>query len=142
MSVTEESTDVHSSQFHDIRGNKKDVSIKKSKRISLSELANDRTNGPMTRVNNKEEDSFNDDISTIDLMDDGSNKTSLQGQPRSRDSSAAVSGNSLGSSEPQPSSNSQDSLGDYKENFPYEPPRGGQSVFQHDRHQFKSKAFS
>jgi hypothetical protein len=70
-----------------------------------------------------------DDISTIHLVrgGDDSNECSLQGQPRSHGSptlSSAVSGNSARNS--QKSGSKSSSVGDYKQNFPYEPPRDAQ----------------
>ena len=130
----------------DIRGGKKCSSIKKGGCISLSELAGSQLQ--KSSLQETSEECF-DDISTIDLADAESNKTSLQGQPRSRDSpampSSSVSGNSLvTNSKPQcSSSNSQDSLGDYKQNFPFEPPRGTLDMFHgahmNDRRGFRTK---
>ena len=65
-----------------------------------------------------------DDISTIHLLAEEPNESSLQGQPRSQgslDLSSAVSGNSARNS--QKSGSGSSSVGDYKQNFPYEPPR-------------------
>ena len=67
-------------------------------------------------------DSF-DDVSTIDLVSTESNEYSLQGQPSSNKTPTPSSSTSAGNSGKSPQSSSQDSLGDYRQNFPYEPPR-------------------
>lgn len=64
-----------------------------------------------------------DDVSTIFLE---STECSLQGQPRSNNTtslSSEVSSNSAGNREKSRQRGSQESLGDYKQNFPFEPPR-------------------
>ena len=71
-------------------------------------------------------DEFSDDISTILLGSEESNE-SLQGQPRSSGSppdnlSSELNSNSAQSSASE-SRRRSDSLGDYKQNFPFEPPR-------------------
>lgn len=64
-----------------------------------------------------------DDVSTIFLE---STECSLHGQPRSNNTtslSSEVSSNSAGNREKSRQRGSQESLGDYKQNFPFEPPR-------------------
>lgn len=66
-------------------------------------------------------DDFDDDVSTIHLVED-ENDSSLQGHPGSRGSTelgSALSRETIVSSGHKSSS----SVGDYKQNFPYEPPR-------------------
>ena len=74
-----------------------------------------------------------DDISTIELVSADSNGSSLQGQPRSCGSATLGSDESRTSVGRSKHSTSQDSLGDYKQNFPYEPPRQTEPTFR-DRH--------
>ena len=94
----------------------------KKKRLLLRDLVTDevgwRQAGRLTP------ESEQDDISTIELAGEDSNEYSLQGQPRSQGSpalSSAVSGYTARNS--QKSGSKSSSVGDYKQNFPYEPPR-------------------
>ena len=64
-----------------------------------------------------------DDVSTIDLVSTESNEYSLQGQPRSNKTLTLSTTTSAGNSGKSSQNGSQDSLGDYRQNFPYEPPR-------------------
>lgn len=103
--------------------------------ISLRDLVTDTT-ATSTRLessNQKDlltqsEEKFSDsidDVSTIFLV---STECSLQGQPRS-DNAASLSSevgssnSAAGNREKSRQRGSQDSLGDYRQNFPFEPPR-------------------
>ena len=109
------------------------------KRLSLRELlrspmVNEEAILKLERMTPHDHDdsSLDDDISTIELVGEVSNKCSLQGHPRSRDSpplSSAVSGSSARNSE-----KSTSSVGDYRQNFPYEPPRQQVTIQKFDGH--------
>ena len=115
------------------------------KRISLRDLAPFTTStNRVLELNRRKrtplsEESLQDDVSTIELVDtESANECSLQGRPRSNNSpmlTSSVSGSqSSGKSHP---SGSQDSLGDYKQNFPFEPPRIKCTVFHDQQGQIK-----
>ena len=103
----------------------------RKKRLSLrelleSKLVTDREvlRGGRKLTTQQSKGSFEDDVSTIELAGEDSNECSLQGHPRSRGSlglSSAVSQGSDGNG--QKSGSKSSSVGDYKQNFPYEPPR-------------------
>ena len=107
-----------------------------NRRKSLRELAHNnvtittiRLSGQRNSLQHPETlDEFSDDISTILLGSEESNE-SLQGQPRSSGSPADNLSSELNSNSAQSSTSESrpgrrsDSLGDYKQNFPFEPPR-------------------
>ena len=103
----------------------------KKKFITLRDLLhhNNRANRGQNEVLEQSGNSSNsfDDVSTIDLVsiESGteSNEYSLQGQPRSNETPTLSTATSTGNSGKSPQSGSQDSLGDYRQNFPYKPPR-------------------
>lgn len=87
----------------------------------------------LTHSEEKASDSL-DDVSTIFLESRESNECSLQGQPRSNNTtslSSDLSSNSAGDrGKSRQRGTSQDSLSDYKQNFPFEPPRQANTKLQ------------
>ena len=105
------------SKISGVTGNTKRLLLRD---LVLSPTVSDLGQGRLTTETEQE-----DDISTIHLVREDSNECSLQGQPPSHgspDLSSAVSGKSV-ARKSQKSGSKSSSVGDYKQNFPYEPPR-------------------
>ena len=115
---------------------------KRETRKSLRELAHNNATITTIRLSGQRDsrqhpetlDEFSDDISTI-LLGSGESNESLQGQPRSSGSPADNLSSELNSNSAQSSASESrrksDSLGDYKQNFPFEPPRTQPTRHEH-----------